>query len=247
MPHTAVALKTCPCHVAETLAAMRHCAECHIAAKAEPKLPVQNAESVICVTKTALTLNDSVPAMTRGTAHHRSRRSPGASHHQNRWHRADTPCDVKARQIGCQQLAALTMLKAPVDNNKKRQDDYIVSVSLATIDVLLQERLAPSAVTHRISTLHPYNTRQQTGLAGQRLNKCKIMPGKFTPTENNCVLLPGLHNTIYGQKLYCSTTGANRPIWHWDLSVVPSEICGLDMRRCLRERRAKGLKTDLTG
>ena len=26
----------------------------------------------------------------------------------------------------------------------------------------LQERLAPSAVTHRISTLHPYNTRQQT-------------------------------------------------------------------------------------
>ena len=26
--------------------------------------------------------------------------------------------------------------------------------------IALQERLAPSAVTHRISTLHPYNTRQ---------------------------------------------------------------------------------------
>ena len=37
----------------------------------------------------------------------------------------------------------------------------------------MQERLAPSAVTHRISTLYPYNTRQQTGLAGQQLNKCK--------------------------------------------------------------------------
>ena len=42
------------------------------------------------------------------------------------------------------------------------------------------------AVTHRISTLHPYNTRQQTGLAGQQLNKYEIMPGKITPTENNC-------------------------------------------------------------
>ena len=49
----------------------------------------------------------------------------------------------------------------------------------------MQERLAPSAVTHRISTLHPYNTRQQTGLAGQQLNKCQMMPGKLTPTENN--------------------------------------------------------------
>ena len=46
----------------------------------------------------------------------------------------------------------------------------------------MQERLAPSAVTHRISTLHPYNTRQQTGLAGQQLNKCEIMPVKFTPS-----------------------------------------------------------------
>ena len=50
----------------------------------------------------------------------------------------------------------------------------------------VQERLAPSAVTHRILTLHPYNTRQQTGMAGQQLNKCEIMPGKCTPTENNC-------------------------------------------------------------
>ena len=50
----------------------------------------------------------------------------------------------------------------------------------------MQERLAPSAVTHRTSTLHPYNTRQQTGLAGQQLNICEIMPGKFTPTQNNC-------------------------------------------------------------
>ena len=52
--------------------------------------------------------------------------------------------------------------------------------------VMMQERLAPSAVTHKISTLHPYNTRQQTGLAGQQLTKCEIMPGKVTPTENNC-------------------------------------------------------------
>ena len=50
----------------------------------------------------------------------------------------------------------------------------------------LQERLAPSAVTHRISMLHPYNTRQQTGLAGQQLNISEAMPGKLTPTENNC-------------------------------------------------------------
>ena len=47
----------------------------------------------------------------------------------------------------------------------------------------MQERLAPSAVTHRTSTLHPYNTRQQTGLASQQLNKCQIMPAKCTPTE----------------------------------------------------------------
>ena len=50
---------------------------------------------------------------------------------------------------------------------------------------LMQKRLAPIAVTTRISTLHPYNTRQQTGLACQQLNKCQIMPGKCTP-ENNC-------------------------------------------------------------
>ena len=40
---------------------------------------------------------------------------------------------------------------------------------------LLRERLASSAVTHRISTLHPYNTRQQTGLAGQQLNVCEAV------------------------------------------------------------------------
>ena len=51
---------------------------------------------------------------------------------------------------------------------------------------MMQERLAPSAVTHRISTLHPYNTRQQTGLASQQVNICQIMPGKCTRTENNC-------------------------------------------------------------
>ena len=44
----------------------------------------------------------------------------------------------------------------------------------------LQERLAPCAVTHRITTLHPYNTRQQTGLAGQQLNICEAMPRKCT-------------------------------------------------------------------
>ena len=43
--------------------------------------------------------------------------------------------------------------------------------------------LAPSAVTHRISTLHPYNTRQQTGLAGQQVTICETVPGKITPTE----------------------------------------------------------------
>ena len=50
----------------------------------------------------------------------------------------------------------------------------------------MQERLAPSAVTHRISTLHPYNTRQQTGLASQQVNLGQIMPGKCTRTENSC-------------------------------------------------------------
>ena len=53
-------------------------------------------------------------------------------------------------------------------------------------------------------------------------------------------LLPGLHTCL--QQLYCS-----RPVSHWDISFVPSELFGLDMRRCLRERRAKVLKTDLTG
>ena len=58
-----------------------------------------------------------------------------------------------------------------------------------------QERLALSVVTHRISTLHLYNTRQQTGLTGQQLNMCKIMPGKFTPTENNCDCAQAVINT----------------------------------------------------
>ena len=49
----------------------------------------------------------------------------------------------------------------------------------------LQKRLAPSVVTHKTSTLHPYNTRQQTGLASQQLNICEAMPSKCTPTENN--------------------------------------------------------------
>ena len=50
----------------------------------------------------------------------------------------------------------------------------------------MQEGLAPSDVTHRISMLHPYNTRQQIGLAGQLLNMCEAMPGKCTPAGNNC-------------------------------------------------------------
>ena len=53
----------------------------------------------------------------------------------------------------------------------------------------MQVRLAPSAVTHRISMLHPYNTRQQTGLAGQHLNICEAMPGKFNPTDHDSVQL----------------------------------------------------------
>ena len=44
----------------------------------------------------------------------------------------------------------------------------------------------PSAVTHIMSTLHPYNIRQQTGLARQQLNICEIMLGKFAPKETTC-------------------------------------------------------------
>ena len=49
----------------------------------------------------------------------------------------------------------------------------------------MQERLASSDVTHRISMLHPYNTMQQTGLAGQQFNICEALPGKSKPTEHN--------------------------------------------------------------
>ena len=64
----------------------------------------------------------------------------------------------------------------------------------------MQDRLAPSAVTHRISTLHPYNTRQQPGLAGQQLNKCQIMPGELTPTEINCASCDGVPESCCNHK-----------------------------------------------
>ena len=71
------------------------------------------------------------------------------------------------------------MAKGPRGSLQKL--DHLVQLHLH-----FQERLAPSAVTHRISTLHPYNTRQQTHLAGQQLNICEAMPGKLTPAEDNC-------------------------------------------------------------
>ena len=61
----------------------------------------------------------------------------------------------------------------------------VVQVKVQT-SAALQERVAPSAVTHRILTPHPYNTGQQTGVADEQLNICEIMRGKFTPTDNNC-------------------------------------------------------------
>ena len=63
--------------------------------------------------------------------------------------------------------------------------EYEKSYYISPCNTFMQERLAPSAVTHRILTVHPYNTRQQTGLAGQQLNIHEAMP-ECTPTENNC-------------------------------------------------------------
>ena len=77
----------------------------------------------------------------------------------------------------------------------------------------MQERLVLSAVTYRISMLHPYNARQQTGLAGQQLNKCETMPGKF------CIMMEAVHQPS------CVTCAPE--IWKCDLRPLPQLIAYL--------------------
>ena len=98
----------------------------------------------------------------------------------------------------------------------------------------MQERLASSVLTHLFLTLHPCNTRYQTGLAGQQLNICEAVPSNPSQCNMQDLLVHGEH---------CVAPKSDRLI---DISIKCQQLCCGNMRHitlCLRLDSIVALKS----